>query len=135
GLAGGVLIGLSAVLLMAAYGRVAGLSGIFGGLLTQHLGGEFSWRAAFIAGLLIGAAAAAQAGLFEAASIAFSGGPALTAAGGLIVGFGTALGAGCTSGHGICGISRLSRRSIAATVIFMAVAIATVMITRHAMAG
>jgi uncharacterized membrane protein YedE/YeeE len=132
GLAGGILIGLSAVLLMVAYGRVAGLSGIFGGLFTLRFGEEFSWRAVFIAGLLMGAIAMPVMGLFDVASIAFSGGPVLIATGGLLVGLGTAIGAGCTSGHGICGISRLSPRSIGATVIFMAVAIATVFVTRHA---
>jgi uncharacterized protein len=135
GLAGGILIGLSAVVLMAAYGRIAGLSGIFGGLLTLRFGEEFSWRAVFIAGLLVGAIAMPVLGLFDTASIAFSGGPLMIAAGGILVGFGTALGAGCTSGHGICGMSRLSLRSIVATMIFMAVAVATVFITRHAIGG
>lgn len=135
GLAGGVLIGLSAVLLMAAYGRIAGLSGIFGGLLTLCFGEEFSWRAVFIAGLLVGAIAMPVLGLFDTGSIAFPGGPLLIAAGGLLVGLGTAIGAGCTSGHGICGMSRLSLRSTVSTVIFMAVAVATVFITRHALGG
>lgn len=135
GLAGGILIGLSAVVLMAAYGRIAGLSGIFGGLLTLRLGEEFSWRAVFIVGLLAGAAAMSPLGFFDSGSIAFSGGPVSIAAGGLLVGFGTALGAGCTSGHGICGISRLSPRSIAVTGIFMGVAIATVFVTRHVLGG
>ncbi len=135
GLAGGVLIGLSAVLLMAAYGRIAGLSGIFGGLLTLRFGEEFSWRAVFIAGLLVGAIAMPVLGLFDTGSIAFPGGPLLIAAGGLLVGLGTAIGAGCTSGHGICGMSRLSLRSTVSTVIFMAVAVATVFITRHALGG
>ena len=135
GLAGGILIGLSAVLLMAAYGRIAGLSGIFGGLLTLRFGGEFSWRAVFIAGLLVGAIAMPVMGLFTPASIAFSGGPVLIAAGGLLVGLGTAIGTGCTSGHGICGMSRLAPRSIVATAIFMAVAVATVFVTRHVLGG
>ena len=135
GLAGGILIGLSAVVLMAAYGRIAGLSGIFGGLITLRLGEEFCWRALFIAGLLVGAGAMPALGLFDPASIAFSGGPVLIAAGGLLVGFGAAIGAGCTSGHGICGMSRLAPRSIAATAIFMGLAIATVFTTRHVMGG
>ena len=135
GLAGGILIGLSAVVLMAAYGRIAGLSGIFGGLLSLRFGEEFAWRAVFIAGLLAGAAAMPLLGFFDTASITFSGGPLVIAAGGLLVGFGTALGAGCTSGHGICGMSRLSLRSIVATAIFMAVAVATVFITRHVLGG
>ena len=131
GVAGGLLIGLSAVMLMAAYGRIAGLSGIFGGLLTLHFGGEFLWRMIFILGLIAGAAMATFAGWFDPSSIAFSGGPLLTAAGGVIVGLGTAIGGGCTSGHGICGLSRQSPRSIAATAIFMAVAVVTVFIVRH----
>jgi hypothetical protein len=135
GLAGGILIGLSAVVLMAAYGRIAGLSGIFGGLFTWRFGEEFTWRAVFIAGLLAGAAAMPLFGFFDSRSIAFSGGSVSIAAGGLLVGAGTALGAGCTSGHGICGISRLSPRSIAATAIFMGLAIATVFTTRHVMGG
>lgn len=135
GLAGGILIGLSAVVLMAAYGRIAGLSGIFGGLFTWRFGEEFSWRAVFIAGLLAGAAAMPLFGFFDSGSIAFSGGPVSIAAGGLLVGFGTALGAGCTSGHGICGMSRLAPRSIASTAIFMGVAVTTVFIVRHVLGG
>ena len=135
GLAGGILIGLAAVVLLAAYGRIAGLSGIFGGLLTLRFNEEFSWRAAFMAGLLAGAAAMPALGAFDPASIAFAGGPVRIAAGGLLVGFGTAIGAGCTSGHGICGISRLAPRSIASTAIFMGVAVATVFLTRHVLGG
>ncbi len=130
GLLGGALIGLSAVLLMASVGRIAGASGIFAGLLTLSFDTEFSWRLIFIIGMLIGAA---WSGLFyfDTSSIAFSGGPVTAIAGGLIVGIGTVLGSGCTSGHGICGLSRLSKHSLAATCTFMAVAILTVVITRH----
>lgn len=130
GLFGGTLIGLSAVLLMASYGRIAGASGIFAGLLTLNFDTEFSWRLLFILGMLMGAA---WSGLlfFDASTITFSGGPATTIAGGLIVGIGTVLGTGCTSGHGICGLSLFSRRSLAATCTFMVVAILTVFITRH----
>jgi uncharacterized membrane protein YedE/YeeE len=131
GLLGGALIGISTVLLMFAIGRIAGLSGIFGGLLTLDWTGEQSWRAIFIVGLLIGTAAAALMGGIDPATIAFPGNPLTTIAGGLLVGAGTALGSGCTSGHGICGIARLSPRSIAATITFMVVAIITVFITRH----
>jgi hypothetical protein len=130
-LAGGALIGLSAVMLMASHGRVAGLSGIFGGLLRKPDGPDFFWRLVFILGLLAGAGIAAIAGLFRAETLAFPSGLTLTAIGGLLVGGGTALGSGCTSGHGICGLARLSPRSLAATVTFMAVAIATVFLTRH----
>ena len=130
GLLGGALIGLSAVILMASYGRIAGASSIFAGLLTLNFDTEFSWRLIFIIGMLIGAA---WSGLFffDTSSITFSGGPLITIAGGLIVGVGTVLGAGCTSGHGICGLSRFSTRSLAATCTFMAVAILTVFVTRH----
>jgi uncharacterized protein len=130
GLIGGTLIGLSAVLLMAGHGRIAGASGIFSGLLTLNFDEEFSWRLIFIIGMLIGAA---WSGLFffDTSSITFNGGLLTTIAGGLIVGIGTVLCSGCTSGHGICGLSLLSRRSLAATCTFMAVAILTVFITRH----
>ncbi len=128
GLIGGLLIGLSALTLMGAYGRIAGLSGIFAGLLTLNPGAEFSWRAIFVAGLLIGAGVM---GLAYPQDLTFSGSFGLTAVGGLIVGAGTVLGGGCTSGHGICGLSRLSLRSLIATVTFMAVAVATVFVTRH----
>jgi hypothetical protein len=135
GAVGGLLIALSAIVLMGGFGRVAGLSGIFGGLFTGNLGREFTWRAIFVAGVLVGAALMALLGAFETASIAFSGGPAITIAGGLLVGAGTAMGSGCTSGHGICGISRMSLRSIVATGTFMAAAIATVFLTRHVIGG
>ena len=130
GLVGGGLIGLAAVLLMACNGRILGASGIFAGLLTLKFDEPFSWRLIFIVGMLIGAA---WSGLFffDTSTIAFSGGPITTIAGGIIVGVGTILGSGCTSGHGICGLSRFSIRSLAATCTFMAVAIFTVFIKRH----
>jgi hypothetical protein len=135
GLAGGALIGLAAVLLLAAVGRIAGLSGIFKGLLSAAIDAEFAWRGLFIAGVLAGAALAGYGGGFDYARIAFPGGPAAAVAGGLLVGFGTALGSGCTSGHGICGLSRLSPRSLAATATFMAVAIVTVTLSRRVIGG
>jgi uncharacterized membrane protein YedE/YeeE len=130
GLLGGTLIGLSAVLLMGGYGRIAGASGIFADLLTLRFDVEFSWRFIFVIGMLIGAA---WSGLFffDVSSLAFNGGPLTTIAAGLLVGAGTVLGFGCTSGHGICGLSRLSTRSLAATCTFLAFAILTVFITRH----
>lgn len=131
GTIGGMLIGLSAIVLMGGIGRIAGLSGIFGGLLTLNWNAEQAWRATFIAGLLIGTAVTALLGGGDIKAIGFSGGPATIVIGGLLVGAGTVLGSGCTSGHGICGIARLSIRSIASTAIFMAVAIATVFIIRH----
>jgi uncharacterized protein len=129
-LVGGALIGLSAVLLMLTNGRIAGASGIFAGLFRLEFGGEFTWRLIFIIGLLLGAAISAHL-FFDVSSIAFSGSTTTTAIAGLIVGSGTVLGSGCTSGHGICGLARFSVRSLAATLTFMIVAIITVFITRH----
>ncbi len=131
GAIGGILIGLSAVVLMAGIGRVAGLSGIFGGLLTVNWSAEQGWRGTFILGLFAGAALTALLGGIDVSAISFAGGPVGIIVGGLLVGVGTALGSGCTSGHGICGIARLSRRGITATIIFMAAAVVTVFVTRH----
>lgn len=130
GLTGGILIGLSAVLLMAGLGRVAGISGIFGSLLGNWRP-DNAWRALFIAGLLAGAILTSLLGGFDSDSMAFPGNPLTTVVGGLLVGLGTALGAGCTSGHGICGIARLSVRSIVSTAVFMVLAVATVYLMRH----
>jgi uncharacterized membrane protein YedE/YeeE len=135
-LIGGVMIGLSAWLLLAANGRVAGISGIFGGLLsrgsyaTPGFGGDWAWRVLFLIGLVLGAAGH-RAWVAPEQTIAVTGSIPLLIAGGLLVGFGTRLGGGCTSGHGVCGIGRLSKRSIAATLIFMIVAGLTVFVTRH----
>jgi uncharacterized membrane protein YedE/YeeE len=126
GLAGGILIGLSAVLLMASAGRIAGASGIFGGLVSMRFGRSFTWQMAFVLGLMAGAAFAIAAGLFDPAAIILPAGPVATVVAGLLVGVGTNLGSGCTSGHGICGMSRLSVRSIAATIVFVAVGMFTV---------
>ncbi len=131
GLAGGALIGLSAVLLMLGSGRIAGNSGIFSGLLEMPPTADTRWRAAFVAGILLGAAIAAMAGLYSVDALAFQPGMFLTAVAGLLVGIGTQLGAGCTSGHGVCGLARLSGRSLAATATFMAIAIVVVFIMRH----
>jgi uncharacterized protein len=132
GLIGGALIGLSALVLMAGAGRIAGASGIFSGLLTLNFDQAFRWRLIFIIGLLLGAA---WAGLFafDENAITFAGGTPRTIIGGLIIGVGVTLGQGCTSGHGICGLARFSKRSLIATVTFMAVAIITVFISRHVM--
>ena len=126
---GGALIGLSSVLLMLLTGRIAGISGILGGLLNPR-SGEIGWRIAFIAGLILAPLLAGLIG-HGMPSPQMPASWAVIIGAGLLVGFGTRLAGGCTSGHGICGISRLSARSIAATVIFMAVAIATVALTRH----
>ena len=128
-LAGGILIGLASVLLLWSNGRIAGISGISGGLFGAP-SGERLWRLLFVAGLMLGAL------LWITLSghplkIEPQAGVGLTLLGGLLVGYGTRLGNGCTSGHGVCGIGRLSPRSIAATLAFMAAAIATVFIVRH----
>lgn len=130
GLIGGMLIGLAAIVLMAGNGRILGASGIFGGLLTSSFDSNFVWRAIFIICLLIGTAWTA---LFNgmAQQMAFGTTPLLTAIGGIIVGVGVYLSNGCTSGHGICGNARFSKRSFVATSIFMAVAIVTVYMIRH----
>ena len=108
-------------------GRVAGISGIVGGLLTLRTG-DAIWRAAFVAGLVLGALAYVATADVPVAVVAPL--PAVVA-GGLLVGFGTRLGSGCTSGHGLCGVARLSRRSVAATATFFGVAMLTVFLTGH----
>jgi uncharacterized membrane protein YedE/YeeE len=131
-LAGGALIGLAAVVLMLFHGRVAGISGIVGGLLAPRAG-DVAWRGAFVAGLLVGAAALAAAGM--APVLRDRPGLGVIILAGLLVGFGTRLGSGCTSGHGVCGLARLSPRSFAATLIFMASAALVVFVTRHVLGG
>ena len=130
---GGALIGLAAVLLTLFTGRIAGISGIFGGCLSLGAGDK-GWRIAFIAGLILAPLAGGLVG-FPLAAPEMPASYVVIVAAGLLVGFGTRLGGGCTSGHGICGIARLSPRSIAATAIFMAVAVAVVALTRHGLGG
>jgi uncharacterized membrane protein YedE/YeeE len=130
---GGGLIGLSAVLLMLLTGRIAGISGIFGGCLGFGINDK-GWRIAFIAGLIAAPLIASQIG-YAVPSPQMPASWAVVVAAGLLVGFGTRLGGGCTSGHGICGIARLSDRSIAATAIFMFAAIVVVALMRHVLAG
>lgn len=126
---GGVLIGLAAALLLLANGRIAGISGIVGQAIAPAAGEERGWRLAFLLGLPIGAALVVMlSGPLEITIEAST--PVLVAAG-LLVGFGTRLGSGCTSGHGVCGMSRGSSRSLAATLTFMAVAAGTVFLVRH----
>lgn len=131
-LIGGALIGLSAVLLMLATGRIAGISGIVGGLLGAGRI-DVAWRLAFILGLIAGAGIVGMAGIAPVIEIEASW--PVVIAGGLLVGFGTRLGGGCTSGHGVCGIARLSRRSLLATVLFMAAGASVVFVVRHLLAG
>ena len=128
-LIGGLLIGASAALFLVLNGRIAGISGILGGLLHPTRS-EVRWRLAFLAGLFIAPLVyVAVGGALPPVELDASL-PLLIVAG-LIVGFGTRLGAGCTSGHGVCGIGRGSPRSLAATAVFMVTAIATVFVTRH----
>lgn len=128
-LVGGALIGVSAALLLLLNGRIAGISGIVGGLL-QPTSGEVAWRVAFLAGLVVAPLAYAGAG-GALPPVTLDAPLGVLALAGVLVGFGTRLGAGCTSGHGVCGIGRGSRRSLAATGVFMATAVATVFVTRH----
>ncbi len=130
---GGALIGLSAVLLMLLTGRIAGISGIFAGLINPQTE-DRSWRAAFIAGLIAAPVTAMLAG-YPVPMPQMPGSLITVVVGGLLVGFGTRLGSGCTSGHGICGIARISPRSIAATCAFMAAAIIVVALSRHVFGG
>ena len=127
--AGGALIGLSAMLLMLLTGRVAGISGILGGCLAL-VGGDRGWRIAFLLGMVL----APLLSGFVGAPLANPQMPAswlIIIAAGLLVGFGTRLGGGCTSGHGVCGMARLSRRSLVATAAFFVTAIIVVALTRH----
>lgn len=128
-LIGGALIGLGTVVLMLANGRIAGISGIVGGIV-QPDGPEWRWRLGFVAGLVGGAALAMLIG-YAPSAIAVTGSLPLLIGGGLLVGFGTRLGSGCTSGHGVCGLSRLSPRSLVATLAFMAAGFLTVYVSRH----
>jgi hypothetical protein len=127
---GGLLIGGAAALLLMLTGRIAGVSGMFATVVRiADAGPPWKLAAAFVIGLPIGAAITSL--LVRRPDIEVTSSMPLLIAAGLLVGFGTRLGNGCTSGHGVCGIGRLSPRSIAATLTFMAVAIATVFITRH----
>ena len=132
-LLGGALIGASATLLLMLDGRIAGISGIVGGLLEQKAPREAAWRALFVAGLLAGGLVllALRPAAFGEPVVSLP----LTALGGLLVGFGTRLGGGCTSGHGVCGISRLSSRSLVATLTFMATGVITAFVVRHVLGG
>jgi uncharacterized membrane protein YedE/YeeE len=128
-LLGGAMIGLSAVLLMAVHGRIAGMTGIISGLLVPQ--GDWGWRAAFLVGAL--AAPAAIVAVLGPAAVPFQSLVPLPwlAAGGILVGIGVTFASGCTSGHGVCGLARLSPRSIAAVLTFMATTGLTVFLVRH----
>ncbi|MGB1270723.1 MAG: YeeE/YedE family protein [Endozoicomonas sp.] len=125
GLLGGALIGASASLLLFSHGRVVGISGILAGLASR----DFAWRMVFIVGMMIGALVIFPAGT-NLPQLSDSS-PLKLAVAGLLVGFGTRLGSGCTSGHGVCGLARFSVRSLAAVMVFMGAAGVTVLIIRH----
>lgn len=127
-LTGGVLIGLAAALLIILNGRIAGISGILGGLLKPHTG-DIAWRFAFIAGLI--AAPVIYAMVFTLPAVSIEADTPTLIIAGLLVGLGTRYGSGCTSGHGVCGISRLSPRSMIATLVFMVAGFMTVYLVRH----
>jgi uncharacterized membrane protein YedE/YeeE len=127
-LAGGMLIGLAAALFVLLNGRIAGISGVLGGLLTP-LRGDVLWRVAFVVGIV--AAPLAYSVFLALPSVQIDAGYAALVAAGLLVGLGTRYGAGCTSGHGVCGLSRLSLRSLVATGTFMGAGFATVYVLGH----
>lgn len=129
-LGGGALIGLASVLLMATVGRVMGATGILAGLFQPASMSDWTWRAAVLAGMISGPLAVMLAtGNVPAVQVPIS--PLMLVVGGLIVGIGVTFGAGCTSGHGVCGLARLSPRSIAATLTFMITTGITVYVIRH----
>ena len=131
GLIGGALIGLAALMLMLTIGRIAGVSGIaLNALVAGDTAGR-SWRLAFVLGLPLGALAVAAVGWKDWSGLSFPASLPATVIAGFIVGVGSTLGSGCTSGHGICGLARFSLRSIVATATFMATAAATVFVIRH----
>jgi uncharacterized membrane protein YedE/YeeE len=127
------MIGLATLLLALFNGRVAGISGIIGGSLRAPPD-DLAWRVAFLAGLFL-APLIYRSAVGAIGPVTVTGSSAVLVLGGLLVGFGTRLGNGCTSGHGVCGIARLSRRSLAATAVFMLSAAATVLVLRHVIGG
>lgn len=134
-LAGGVLIGLAAALMVVLLGRIAGISGIVGNLLQTATWGsvrQWGWRVAFVLGMV--AAPIVWQWFAPLPAMEMPSNPWVIGLAGLLVGFGTRLGSGCTSGHGVCGLSRLSLRSLAATLMFMATGVLTVFVVRHVLA-
>ena len=131
-LSGGILIGLGAVILMAFNGRIAGMTAMLGGMLEPR-NPDSPWRLAFLAGAIVAPLVATLSGADFPFASPTNG--ALLALGGVIVGVGVTYGSGCTSGHGVCGLARLSPRSIVATATFMATTFATVTLIRHGLGG
>jgi uncharacterized membrane protein YedE/YeeE len=132
-LIGGALIGLAAALFVLLTGRILGISGAFAGV-TVPKRGDFAWRAALLAGLLAAPLTYRALG-GELLPITITDSPGLLIVAGLLVGFGSRLGSGCTSGHGVCGLARLSPRSIVATTTFLITAMLTVFVMRHVVGG
>jgi uncharacterized protein len=131
-LTGGLLIGIAGALLLLFNGRIAGISGIVGGLLQRHMAGDMAWRVAFIAGLILAPVLYRLFANLPESRIDTGVGVLILA--GVLVGYGTRYGSGCTSGHGVCGLSRLSPRSMVATLTFMCSGFATVFAVRHLLA-
>jgi uncharacterized protein len=129
-IAGGALIGAGAVLAMLLLGRIAGISGIVAGAIFPASKDEWGWRAAFLAGMIMSPVLYTLV-TGQGPQFAMPGSTAMSVVAGLLVGIGVTFGAGCASGHGVCGLARLSSRSIIATSIFMLMAVATVYVTRH----
>jgi uncharacterized membrane protein YedE/YeeE len=131
---GGLAIGLGAVLLMLGLGRILGATGIMSGLVFAENRSEFGWRAAMVVGMILAPGLIfTVTGTMPEVNVPVS--PAMIAVGGVIVGLGASLGSGCTSGHGVCGLSRLSVRSLVAVPTFMATAAITVLLIRHVFGG
>lgn len=134
GLAGGLMIGLAALSLLLFNGRIAGVSGVLGGALTGSMAGDRAWRWLFLVGLVVGALVyTLVAGRPVITAVPTSLGWTLIA--GLLVGVGTRMGNGCTSGHGVCGLARFSGRSLVGTATFMLFGFVTVFVTRHLLGG
>jgi len=132
--AGGLLIGLASVALMATIGRIAGISGMLGNLLPPVTDGDWGWRLAFLAGM-VAAPLVMLAATGQMPQIEVPVTTTMLIVGGVIAGIGVSYGSGCTSGHGVCGMARLSARSIAATLTFMATTGVTVYLVRHVFGG
>ena len=133
-LGGGILIGLSAILLLAVNGRIAGISGIVHGIVAPEKPNDLDWRLLFLVGLIAGAFLYRLLNGIDT-SITLEASMLIVGGGGILTGVGTAIGSGCTSGHGICGLARRSSRSLAATISFMLVGGITVFILRHVIGG
>jgi uncharacterized membrane protein YedE/YeeE len=131
-LLGGVLIGCACALLLLTHGRTAGISNVMGGLLVRRQPGDTSWRVGFLSALVLGGALFVRVWPERFSTLGMPRWPVLIIAG-LLVGIGTRIGNGCTSGHGVCGMGRGSPRSIAATLMFMVTGILAVLLTRHAL--